>query len=214
MRPLFLFLLLAGFVHAQLKFESDHISAEPDPNKSTYEVIFPFSVSEDTSIARLKTTCSCISAIITPEKKEWKKGETGTITSTLDLSQIRGRQTKNLGIIYSDGSRKDLSVTIDMPNVITSSPKSHKWKIGETASPKTFEITILPGFDLEITEVLVSNKHFDFELTPVEKETEKKYTLTVQPKDLNKRQICSFRLKTNSKVMRYQMITVLALIAE
>jgi len=195
---------------SQLTFEATEVSLTLDPKENSITIKFPFEVNSTSSIASYFTHCGCLKAITRPQK--WESGQRGTLELELDTTNIIGTTRKSIEVTFENHPTQMLTVEATMPKAISWTPKTHIWKSGSPPNPKTFEITVLEGYEFKIKELTPSNQKFTLELTSAPKsKSGKTYYLNVTPPNGEGKEICMIKVTTTSEVKRHQSFNLLTI---
>ncbi|MBK1883523.1 DUF1573 domain-containing protein [Luteolibacter pohnpeiensis] len=217
---LFCGILWVGFAEAaELKFEQPNQVIVTEYGQKETVVDFTFTnLSEYTeTIEGVTTGCSCSSTELLDKKMEYAPGETGTIQVHIDVSGIVGESTKYLEVyLVGDDVAKpsaSLSVKISKPELISLKPKTLKWAVGAELEPKTIEISVLDGQEVNLDEFILDSETFVGKLNEIKKG--RKYELIVTPTDTSRApKMGVILLKTDSKVRGFAKINAYAVIVQ
>ncbi len=207
-----LLFLITGLLpcYSQLKFETTEISQTLDPKENSITIKFPFEVDSTSSVSSYFTHCGCLKAITRPQN--WENGQRGALELELDTRNIIGTTRKSIEVKFEHHPTQTLTVEATMPPAISWTPKTHIWKSGDPPNPKTFEITVLEGYDFEIKEIAPSNQKFTLELTSTPKSKPgRTYYLTTSPPSGEGKEICMIKVTTTSEIKRHQSFKLLAI---
>ena len=169
--------------HAELVWDRRQIVIEATPDQTESVVEYPFRNAGDkpVSVLEVKSDCGCTVARL--DKLQYAPGEEGKIPVTFTFGERNGEQTRTIKVKTDDGRPETLlTLVVQIPKIISISPKTLRWDVGETPEKKTAVITGLEGHPLQIIGVTSDDKRF----VPSFKTLEdgQKYQLEVVPTDL------------------------------
>jgi hypothetical protein len=203
---------------AKLSFDKTTIAVTLDPEADRTTIRFPFSNTSDQTIeiADHSASCSCLIASFEGGKTVYAPGDKGTVIAIFERGNMVGTVSKNV-MIWKKGDAEDapsisLTVDITIPEIVSITPRTLKWKTGGAAEPKTYAITISGESPLQITRVTSTNSIFSCELKTVRDGWE--YELIVTPEDTGASALGIFNLTTDSRIPRFTRITAFAAIRQ
>ncbi len=145
--------LLARPAGAALSWDTlavDRVAALGAPS---IDVAFRFrnSGAAPVTITSVRTSCGCTSADLT--KKDYAPGESGEIKVTYRFAGQVGAQEKTVSVTTSDAPERPtiLSLRVQIPELVTVSPRMLWWSVGEAAIEKQATITVNPAVKAEVT---------------------------------------------------------------
>lgn len=172
-------------------------------------VDFPFSNKSDkpVEIKKYDAACSCLSAGVSGGKLRYEPGESGMIRAKFDMANYFGTVEKQVSV-WIDGDPDNapsiqLTVKVEIPEVVKLTPKTLSWTLGEEGKSKTIEITIEGNDPIHVKKVTTSNPAFRHELKTLE--DGKRYEIIVTPGDTKVAALGIFRIETDCKIERHRM---------
>lgn len=137
--------------------------------------------SETVTITDLKASCEC--TVPQLEKRSYAPGESGKITAVFTFGARVGIQEKTIDVVTNDAGAKptQLSLGVNILELLTCSPRLFHWKLNEEKLEKTATIAAVGSgriVGIEISEITPADCTARIEPT----EAGKSYRLAVQPK--------------------------------
>jgi hypothetical protein len=131
-------------------------------------------------ILALDPSCSCMSA--EPDKAVHAPGESGEIRVYLALTGYVGRVHRTLAVTTDEarGDVTELTLTVDIPECVTITPRFLFWRVGDAPEEKTVDIAIADPKVVRIDGLESSNQRFRTKLLP---DRTGGFRLSVQPAD-------------------------------
>ena len=201
---LWLGLLLAGTVHGGLTFESTSQSADAKATDTelTVEYAFKNTSSEPVRIEEIDSTCGCIKA--STDKRVYAPGESGVTEAVFSLGKFVGTHQK---VIYvqtaePDDVRHKLTVTVNIPEVVSIEPKVTKWPVGSAPEAKVIDVKFVGDEAMKVTEIRSTRPQFTFESETVEEG--RHYRITLKPESTDVPIMGALKIVTDSKTPKYQ----------
>jgi hypothetical protein len=211
--PIIMLCLPAGLVLAEppsLSFASKTVKITLKPGESSTQITFPFEnrTGKTIEIERQAAPCGCIKAGFKDDKKAYAPGEKGEITAIFKVGNFQGTVRKNV-VVWQKGDEATqpsivLTAEIEIPELVSITPKSLNWKAGEENDAKTCRITFHEGETIHVTGVVTTNNHFFPQLKTI---TEgKEYEITITPKDTSEAGFGILKITTDSQNSRYRRL--------
>jgi Protein of unknown function (DUF1573) len=176
-------LILATTVPArgELVWESPVQEFERAPGDGAVEAHYSFKNvgSRPVTIVRINSSCGC--TVAQTDKKTYLPGESGQITARFSFGNRRGLQRKVITVGLADGTEKQLALNVSILEPLTVRPGLLLWRVGESPTAKTVQLTAAKGVPLKIRSVTSSSPRVNAELYP--KSDASDYTVTVAPVD-------------------------------
>jgi hypothetical protein len=188
----FLALLLATGPASALEWKTQHLSLKAAPLDRTAETAFEFTNQGDktVTIKSVDTSCDCLEAH--PSAKTFAPGASGTINARFTLGDRVGKYGRTIIVSTDEGQEATaLTVEIEVPEVVTLSPRVVDWKLHEAATGQTITLDVTPGVDLTFGDVQATSEDFAFRL---EKVSAVRAVLHLSPKDIAKPANAAFRI--------------------
>jgi Protein of unknown function (DUF1573) len=176
-------ILLATTVRArgELVWENPVQEFERSPGDDAVEAhyIFKNIGSSSVTIARIDSSCGC--TVAQTDKKTYLPGESGQITARFSLGNRRGLQRKVISVGLADGTEKQLALNVSILEPLTVRPGLLLWRVGESPTAKTVQLTAAKGIPLKIRSVTSSSPRVTAELDPRTNGSD--FNVTVAPVD-------------------------------
>ncbi len=188
----FLVLLLAAGPAAALEWKTQHLSLKAAPLDRTAEIAFDFTNRGDkpVTIRSVDTSCDCLEAHASA--RTFAPGASGQIIARFTLGDRVGKYGRTIIVSTDDGQEAAaLTVEIEVPEVVTLSPRVVDWKLHEAAGEQTVALDVTPGVDLAFGDVQATSEDFNFRL---EKASATRAVLHLSPKDIGKPANAAFRI--------------------
>lgn len=130
------------------------------------------------TLGDIQTNCDCIT--VTPERAVCAPGESGRLTATFIVGERYGRYERSITVTTSDSPEPvQLRVEIESPELVTFTPRSADWALGEAEEEKVIDVAVTPGLALEFTEIFAINSLFRYRLVTVD--AGHRYRLVIAP---------------------------------
>ena len=182
--PAVILALLAGgpACLASLQWETTDLQLKARPWQESMTLTFPYHNTGDQQVRILSVdpSCSCVSA--GPEKAVCAPGESGAIRVELSLAGYIGRVRRSLAVTTDDPAGKfaELTLSVDIPEVVTIIPRFLFWRVGDQPDAKSAEIVVTEPATTTVGEIECDNPRFRAQLTPG---PAGRYRLVVNPVD-------------------------------
>ena len=167
---------------ASLQWKSTDLQLAARPGQDSMNAVFAFRNAGDTAvrILALDPSCSCMSA--EPDKAVHAPGESGEIRVVLALTGYVGRMHRTLAVTTDDaqGRYTELTLTVDIPEWVTITPRFLFWRLGDPPEEKTVDISVADPEAATVDKLECANPRFQTRLSP--RETGR-YRLAVKPVD-------------------------------
>jgi hypothetical protein len=210
MKPL-LFALFFGCLPLSagtLTFEepTQEIQAGTDAKTVTADFKFKNESADEVVIDHYDAACTCISAGVKDDKKNYKPGESGVIRAAFDMSHFSGTADKSL-MVWLKGDPEDkpsitLTARVIIPVLVEVEPKTLIWESGAAAEPKTVTITMKHSEPIRVTSISGADQRFVQVLRTVEEG--KKYEITVTPANTSSVGMGVISIETDCTVQRFR----------
>lgn len=182
--PAAILMLLAGgsTCLASLQWAATDLQLKARPGQESMTVTFPYRNTGDQPVRILSVdpSCSCVAA--GPEKAVCAPGESGAIRVELRLAGFIGRVRRSLAVTTDDpaGQFAELTLSVDIPEVVNITPRFLYWRIGDQLEAKSADIVVADPKTTTVGEIECDNPRFRAELTPGPAGS---YRLVVSPVD-------------------------------
>ena len=197
-------LLLSQATAQSLKFESQHQDADAKISDTELKIVFPFKNEGDkpVRVINLESTCGCIEA--TSSRTVYDPGQEGEVVALFELGTFIGTHQK---IVYMDTAAPDdtryrLTVTVNIPEVVSIEPKVSKWAVGDPLEEKVIEVKFLAEQPLKITAIETTRPQFSFEKETIEEG--RHYRVTLKPSSTEAPIMGALKFVTDSDIPKYQ----------
>lgn len=199
-------LLVMGSAEAALEFKKTEYKATSGIHdmKMTFPFHFVNKSGGNVEIVRLETSCSCLKPWLPDNVTKFASGESGVVNVEIDLGEFGGKVEKDASVITSEGQKINLKLIVDVPQFIKVEPQTLKWKVGEALTPRKMKLTIHKELNLDLEEVSISKRGFDYEPRIIKKGRE--YEIIVTPKSTKSPEFALLSVRTNSEQQRYKKI--------
>ncbi len=149
-------------------------------------------------------SCNCLTVQVSGGKLKFAPGESGTIRTTMDVTNNTGNFDKAVAIWLDSDPKKDkpslnLQVNFHVPVLIELEPKSVTWDIGSKAEAKTIHIKMAEGHLIHVVDVK-SKESFSCELKTIKDGSS--YDLVITPKSMDTPDLGSIRIETDCKIAK------------
>jgi len=172
----------AAACQAGLEWSTTDLQTAAAPGQQTVSVTFPFRNAGDkpVRILSLDPSCSCVSA--TPDKGVCASGASGEIRIALALGGYSGRVRRSVAVTTDDakGRSVELTLTVDIPEVVVITPRFLFWRVGEQAGEKVVDVVVTDPKTTTLGEIECANARFLVHVLPQQHGT---FRLTVRPAD-------------------------------
>ncbi len=177
-----------------LIWEKKHLSLDFHPSMGELVLSYPFTVSTGEVVTFESITPDCDCLIVPLPRRKFASGDKGELQVKFLAGTRTGKQERVIAIkLKGQDEVIQLSATIEVPEIISSFPKSLAWKVGEENKSKKITLTLSEA--LKVTSYQNSSKHFGIEL--IETESGKTWTVKVTPKNTDKPKSSIIMLRTD-----------------
>jgi hypothetical protein len=182
--PVFTLFFLAGIAAcpAALEWKTTDLQLAAQPGQQAMSLTFPFRNAGDrpVRILSLDPSCSCMSA--TPDKAVCAPGESGEIRVELALTGYAGRVRRSVAVATdaADGKFAELTLTVEIPELIVITPRFLFWRVGAESDEKVAEVVVTDPKTTSLDRVECANPRFHAQLSPGLSGV---FRLTVKPTD-------------------------------
>lgn len=205
--PLFPILFALGLAlraQAELATLEPIIELRPKPADESMSVEFAFENrgSKPVRVLEIQSACSCLSASL--DKAVYQPGEKGVGKADFSLSSFSGRFEKTVHVATDDPQQREWVITfaIEVPELITITPKTLEWSVGGPAESKVAKIKIQGNDPILITSANSTREAMEFSLKEIVAGRE--YELTLKPRSTSEVMLGAIKLQTNSNIRRYR----------
>jgi hypothetical protein len=182
-----LFAIFCSFSHAELVFDSTRkeINADPGARIVICNYFFENKGQETVTIAGYKSTCSCMTVMVSGDGKlDYAPGEKGVMRTTFDMENFAGEVEKNV-LVWMKGDPEEkpsiLLVThVNIPVLVDMQPRTLEWSGAGPWETKTMKIEMRHTEPIQILRTSIGNPSFSHEMKTIE--AGKSYEIVVTPK--------------------------------
>ena len=176
-------LLISSPALFALEWPQHEIEATAAPTDTFYTAIFAFknTSARPVEIRSVFASCGCTSAALA--KQRYEPGESGEITAVFQFQGRVGRQEKIITVTTDEDelTTTELRLVVNIPEILTLTPSTLTWKLGEVPGPQTVKIEVMPGLP-RLTLAVDTIPMFPTELKPLDPEG-RVYELRITPMD-------------------------------
>lgn len=166
----------------------------------TADFAFTNSTDKPVTILRHESECSCMVIEPVGKKLRYEPGESGILHTTFDKGRYMGTVDKNIKLwLVGDPADKPsslLQLRVHIQELITLSPKTVSWKIGDPGTEAIVKITITGDTPVRITNVTCSNPNFPHRLTTLKEG--KSYELAIRCTSTTTSALGVFKIESES----------------
>lgn len=134
-------------------------------------------------IVSLDPSCGCITA--EPSKEVYAPGESGEIRVEMAIAGNVGHLRRSIAVETDDAAGRfvDLTLSVDVPEPVSITPRFLFWRVGDRPEQKQLEIVVSEPEKVRIDRIEHGTALFDVQLKP---ETAVRYRLLVKPASTQK----------------------------
>jgi hypothetical protein len=151
-----------------LEWPQPTMEAQTAPFQKTLSLVFVFKNAGalPVHLLDLQTSCSCITA--RTDKKTYAPGESGQLTAQFTAEDPPGIYERHISVLTDESAPPQrLTVRIEIPELVTLTPRSVAWKLGESLTEKSIELRTNGDLRLCCTGATPSNATFSARLETV-----------------------------------------------
>lgn len=168
---------LGGFA---LEWKTQTLAFTTAPFQTTQEAVFKFTNTgtKPVTILDVESNCDCLDAAA--DRQVYAPGESGVIKSSFTVGDRLGLYERRIKIVTDESPEPvRLLVRIEVPELVTLTPRSVAWKLNEPAAEKAVELEVIPGMKIEFARVQPTSGDFDARLETIE--TGRRYRVHLKP---------------------------------
>jgi hypothetical protein len=157
---------LGGFA---LEWKTQTLTFTTAPFQVTQEAVFPFTNTgtKPVRILDVESNCDCLNAAA--DRPVYAPGESGVIKTNFTVGDRLGLYERRIKIVTDESPEPvRLLVRIEVPELVTLTPRSVAWQLNEAAAEKAVELAVIPGVKIEFTRVQPTSGDFDARLETIE----------------------------------------------
>lgn len=170
---------------AALEWKATDLQLTARPGQQSLSVVFPFRNAgrNPVRILSLDPSCSCMSTGMA--KAVYAPGESGEIRVELALAGYSGRVRRSVVVATDDpgGRYAELTMTVDIPDLVAITPRFLFWRVGERPEEKQAEVVVTDPETTGLGGVECANPRFHAQLSPREPGA---FRLTIRPWDTSR----------------------------
>lgn len=204
-----LLLLLHGAVagsmsaHAGLVFQSAAVEKDAAAQDAQLVYQFPFEVSGQRAITikEIKALCDCLS--ITTDRKQYRPGDRGVVTATLQLGSLEGTIAKNFNLVTDDPKqgRLLLRCVANIPPVYAMNAQSVRWRAGTMPEPATVSLRVLAKEPIRVLKVTSTRENVSASFREVKAGRE--YEIILKPDSTERVETGLVSIETDCPIKKY-----------
>jgi len=200
---------VAGGV-SQAAFDTREVKTTVEPGVAVVELCYEFRNNGDFPLAVEGFIHSCGCMVGEWDGKPVDPGATGRIRAKFLTAGLRGKVRKSLHVCFFEVGTVELVAEVVIPEAITYSAQTLRWKIGEALKSKEVDIAINPKTPLRVLSVAGNDPAFSCELLTVE--DARGYKIVITPRDTGTARVCVLQVRTDSKDPRDTLHGLFALV--
>ena len=157
---------LGGFA---LEWKTQTLTFTTAPFQTTQEAVFRFTNTgtKPVTILDVESNCDCLDAAA--DRQVYAPGESGAIKSNFTVGDRLGLYERRIKIVTDESPEPvRLLVRIEVPELVTLTPRSVAWKLNEPAAEKAVELEVIPGVKISFTRVQPTSGDFEARLETIE----------------------------------------------
>lgn len=157
---------LAGF---GLEWKTQTLSFTTAPFQTTQEAVFQFvnTGARPVRILEVESNCDCLDAAA--DRQVYAPGESGLIRSSFTVGDRLGLYERRIKVVTDENPEPvRLLVRIEVPELVTLTPRSVAWQLNEPAAEKAIDLEVVPGLKIEFTRVQPTSGDFAARLETIE----------------------------------------------
>lgn len=195
-------LTLAGLA---LEWQTQTLSFTTTPFQTTQEAVFRFTNTgpRPVKILEVESNCDCLDA--TADRAVYAPGESGVIKSNFTVGDRLGLYERRIKVVTDEGPEPvRLLVRIEVPELVTLTPRSVAWQLHEPAVEKAVDLEVIPGLNIEFTRVQPTSGDFAARLETIE--AGRRYRVYLKPPATTQPANAAFRIFGRAPASRQDVI--------
>ena len=188
----------------QLKFDAltQEMDASPEDEKILLKFSFANPTEEAVRVKGLESRCGCIKA--SSDRGVYAPGEKGTVEALFSLGSFIGTHQK---VVYMtteepDDRRYKLTVTVNIPEVVTIEPKVSKWTEGGPMDEKVIDVRFIGDDPMHILNIISTRSQIVFRTEEVE--AGRHYRISLKPETTEGALMGALKIETDSETAKYR----------
>lgn len=181
---------LGGFA---LEWKTQTLTYTTAPFQTTQEAVFQFTNTgtKPVTILDVESNCDCLDAAA--DRQVYAPGESGMIRSSFTVGDRLGLYERRIKIVTDESPEPvRLLVRIEVPELVTLTPRSVAWKLNEPVTEKAVELEVIPGVKIDFTRVQPTSGSFDARLETIE--AGRRYRVYLKPPATTQPANAAFRI--------------------
>lgn len=177
------FVSSAAHLSAQLEWKATTIHQDLELGQATAEAEFHFENKGTYPVVIRSTSSSCGCTTAKLERSTYYPGDKGTILTHFDVGGRTGERRNTVRVLTDDPTAPSTTLTfsVDIPSLVTISPRLVHWRTGESPEEKSVHINVNPDAELEVTGIKVDQG--DYKATLVKGEKPGEFEVRITPGD-------------------------------
>jgi len=176
-----------------LEWKTQTLEFTTAPFQNTQEAVFRFTNTgpKPVTILAVESNCDCLDAAA--DRAVYAPGASGVIKSSFTVGERLGLYERRIKVVTDEGPEPvRLLVRIEVPELVTLTPRSVAWALNEAAAEKAVELEVIPGVQITFTRVQPTSGDFTARLETVE--PGRRYRVYLQPPATAQPANAAFRL--------------------
>lgn len=163
-----------------LEWKTQVLDFTTAPFQITQEALFHFTNNSDKPVTILAVESNCDCLVASLDKRAYAPGASGFIRSSFTIGDRLGLYERRLNVVTDESPEPvRLLVRIEVPELVTLTPRTVDWKINEPVAEKFVELEVVAGLKIEFTRVEATGGDFSARLETVE--PGRRYRLCLKP---------------------------------
>ena len=177
-----------------LEWETQVLDFTTAPFQITQEALFHFTNNSAKPVAFLAVESNCDCLVASVDKRVYAPGASGFIRSRLTIGDRLGLYERRLKVVTDESPEPvRLLVRIEVPELVTLTPRTVDWKIHEPVAEKIVELEVVAGLKIDFPYVQPSSGGFSARLETVE--PGRRYRLYLKPPGTARPANVAFRIQ-------------------
>lgn len=195
LRRLLLCGLLAGapLSAAALEWKVQTLTFTTAPFQSTQDATFEFTNTsrQPVTILEVESNCDCLDA--SADRQVYAPGATGVIKTSFTVGDRLGLYERRIKVVTDESPEPvRLLVRIEVPELVTLTPRSVAWQLNEPATEKAIDLEVSAGVKINFTRVQPTSGDFAARLETIA--AGRRYRVYLKPPTTGQPANAAFRL--------------------
>lgn len=190
-----------------LEWKAQTLHFTTAPFQTTQEALFHFTnnSAKPVTIISVESNCDCLVASV--DKRVYAPGANGFIRSSFTIGDRLGLYERRLKVVTDESPEPvRLLVRIEVPELVTLTPRTVDWKINEPVKEKFAALEVIAGLKINFTHVQPSGHDFSARLETVE--PGRRYRLYLKPPDTAQPANVAFRVQGQAESKQSVIVSV------